>query len=40
MKEVNPMDIFDWMKRNGHEQVIFNLDKETGLQSVSSNASR
>jgi glutamate dehydrogenase/leucine dehydrogenase len=34
MKEVNPMDIFEWMKRNGHEQVIFNFDKETGLRAI------
>jgi leucine dehydrogenase len=34
MKEVKPMDIFEWMKRNGHEQVIFNFDKETGLRTI------
>jgi leucine dehydrogenase len=28
------MDIFEWMKRNGHEQVIFNFDKETGLRTI------
>jgi len=34
MKEVKPMDIFEWMKSNGHEQVIFNFDKETGLRTI------
>jgi leucine dehydrogenase len=28
------MDIFEWMKKNGHEQVIFNFDKETGLRTI------
>jgi leucine dehydrogenase len=34
MKGVEPMDIFEWMKRNGHEQIIFNFDKETGLRTI------
>jgi leucine dehydrogenase len=28
------MDIFEWMKKDGHEQIIFNYDKETGLRSI------
>ncbi|MGQ9645379.1 MAG: Leu/Phe/Val dehydrogenase [Thermodesulfobacteriota bacterium] len=28
------MDIFEWMKRNGHEQIIFNFDRETGLKAI------
>lgn len=28
------MDIFEWMKRNGHEQVIFNFDRDTGLRTI------
>jgi leucine dehydrogenase len=28
------MDIFEWMRENGHEQVIFNFDKETGLRVI------
>lgn len=28
------MDIFELMKKHGHEQIIFNFDKETGLRSI------
>jgi leucine dehydrogenase len=28
------MDIFELMKKNGHEQIIFNFDKETGMKSI------
>ena len=28
------MDIFDLMKKNGHEQIIFNFDKETGMKAI------
>jgi len=28
------MDIFELMKKDGHEQVIFNFDKETGMKSI------
>jgi leucine dehydrogenase len=28
------MDIFELMKKDGHEQIIFNYDKETGLRSI------
>jgi len=40
MKEVKPMDIFEWMKRNGHEQIIFNEPNpftiyQTGLVTIS-----
>jgi leucine dehydrogenase len=28
------MDIFELMKKMGHEQVIFNYDKETGLRAI------
>jgi leucine dehydrogenase len=28
------MDIFEWMKKDGHEQVIFNFDKETGMKAI------
>lgn len=28
------MDIFELMKKDGHEQVIFNYDKETGLRAI------
>ncbi len=28
------MDIFDWMKKDGHEQIIFNFDRETGMRSI------
>jgi leucine dehydrogenase len=28
------MDIFEWMKKDGHEQILFNYDKETGLRSI------
>ena len=28
------MDIFELMKKNGHEQIILNFDKETGMKSI------
>lgn len=28
------MDIFELMKKDGHEQIIFNFDKETGMRSI------
>jgi leucine dehydrogenase len=28
------MDIFDLMKKDGYEQVIFNFDKETGMKAI------
>jgi len=28
------MDIFELMKKEGHEQIIFNFDKETGLRAI------
>jgi leucine dehydrogenase len=28
------MDIFELMKKDGHEQIIFNFDKETGMKSI------
>ena len=28
------MDIFELMKKNGHEQILFNFDKETGMKSI------
>jgi leucine dehydrogenase len=28
------MDIFEWMKKDGHEQIIFNFDKETGMKAI------
>ena len=28
------MDIFELMKRDGHEQIIFNFDKETGMRAI------
>jgi len=28
------MDIFELMKKGGHEQVIFNYDKETGMRAI------
>ena len=28
------MDIFELMKKEGHEQVIFSYDKETGLRAI------
>ena len=28
------MDIFELMKKNGHEQIIFNFDKETGMKVI------
>jgi leucine dehydrogenase len=28
------MDIFEMMKEHGHEQIIFNFDKETGLKTI------
>ena len=28
------MDIFEFMKKGGHEQIIFNYDKETGMRSI------
>jgi leucine dehydrogenase len=28
------MDIFDLMKKDGHEQIIFNFDKETGMKAI------
>jgi len=28
------MDIFEMMKRGGHEQIIFNYDKETGMRAI------
>jgi len=28
------MDIFELMKKDGHEQVIFNYDKETGMKAI------
>ncbi len=28
------MDIFELMKKEGHEQVIFNYDKETGMKAI------
>lgn len=28
------MDIFEWMKQGGHEQIIFNYDKETGMRAI------
>jgi leucine dehydrogenase len=28
------MDIFEWMKKDGHEQIIFNFDKETGMRAI------
>jgi len=28
------MDIFELMKRDGHEQIIFNIDKETGMRAI------
>jgi leucine dehydrogenase len=28
------MDIFELMKKNGHEQIIFNFDKETGMRAI------
>jgi leucine dehydrogenase len=28
------MDIFELMKKGGHEQIIFNYDKETGMRSI------
>ncbi len=28
------MDIFEWMKKEGHEQIIFNFDKETGMKAI------
>ena len=28
------MDIFDLMKKDGHEQIIFNLDRETGMKAI------
>lgn len=28
------MDIFELMKKDGHEQIIFNYDKETGLKTI------
>ncbi len=28
------MDIFEWMKEGGHEQIIFNYDKETGMRAI------
>ena len=28
------MDIFEMMKEHGHEQIIFNFDKETGMKTI------
>ncbi|NWG03067.1 MAG: amino acid dehydrogenase [Syntrophaceae bacterium] len=28
------MDIFEMMKKHGHEQIIFNYDKETGMKAI------
>ncbi|OGP75653.1 MAG: leucine dehydrogenase [Deltaproteobacteria bacterium RBG_16_49_23] len=28
------MDIFELMKKDGHEQIIFNFDKETGMKAI------
>ncbi len=28
------MDIFEWMKKDGHEQIIFNYDRETGMKAI------
>ena len=28
------MDIFELMKKDGHEQIIFNYDKETGMRAI------
>lgn len=28
------MDIFEWMKKDGFEQIIFNFDKETGMKAI------
>src|SRR4030042_6128796 len=28
------MDIFDLMKKDGYEQIIFNFDKETGMKAI------
>jgi leucine dehydrogenase len=28
------MDIFEWMKKGGHEQIIFDYDKETGMKAI------
>jgi len=28
------MDIFEWMKKDGYEQILFNFDKETGMRAI------